>query len=171
MTINENDNYDRTERGIPEREESGTVAAAATKVRDTAADTLNSARTRAADAYETARERTSAAYDSVRETATSAGRRTADGIDANPIAALVGGLALGAIAAAFRPKTKREDQLFGQVGQRISDTARDAARAAKEAGREKLDEIGINAESAKQRVSELVGSSANAAVDTVRGQR
>ena len=168
---NENDNYDRAERGIPERDDSGTIAAAATKVRDTAADTLDAARTRAADAYETARERTNAAYGSVRDTASSACRRTADGIDANPIAALVGGLALGAIAAAFLPKTKREDQLFGGVGQRITDTARDAARAAKEAGREKLDEIGINAESAKQRVSELVGSSANAAVDTVRGQR
>lgn len=168
---NGNDNDQRPQAGSADTGETGTIAGVATKVRDTASEGLEAARARAADAYDAAREKTSAAYGSVRDTASSAGRRTADGIDANPMAALVGGLALGAIAAAFLPKTRREDQLFGQVGQRISDTARDAARAAKDAGRDKLDELGLNAESAKQHVSEVVGSSATAAVDTVRGPR
>ena len=145
-------------------------------------ETLETARTRAAEAYETARERTSAAYDTARSRASSAvgsarqgasraGRRTADEIDANPMGAVVAGLALGAVAAALLPKSRRESEMLGQYGQRINDTAREAARAAREAGRSKLDELGLNRETARQKASELVGSSASAAADAVRSQR
>lgn len=143
----------------------GSEGGAASKV----TESLEAARARAAEAYDVARTRTSAAFDSARETASSATKRTADGIDANPMVAVVGGLALGAVAAVFLPKTKKEEELFGAVGQRIADTARQATQAAREAGKQKLDEIGINADSARQRASELVGSSAGAAVDAVKG--
>ncbi len=85
--------------------------------------------------------------------------------------ALAGGLVLGIVAAMVLPKTRREEEILGGVGQRITDTAREAARAAREAGREKLEELGVNRKSAGQRVSELVGTSASAAADAVRGQR
>src|SRR3954470_23567031 len=89
--------------------------------------TLASVRQSAAEAYQTARERTASAYSTARQSAASAGRRTADGIDGNPMAALVGGIALGAIAAILVPISRQERQLFGNVGRRINDTAREAA--------------------------------------------
>lgn len=102
----------------------------------------------ARQAFESARERTSAAYATAREKAGSAyetaGRKTSQSIESNPVAAVVGGLAIGAIAAALLPRTSREDELLGTVGRKINDSAREAANAAKEAGRSQLDELGLN---------------------------
>jgi ElaB/YqjD/DUF883 family membrane-anchored ribosome-binding protein len=100
---------------------------------------LASVRQSAADAYEAARQRTATAYSSARQTASSASRKTAEGIDGNPMAALVGGLALGAIVGALIPATRRERELLGNVGRRMNDTARQAVVAARDAGKEKLD--------------------------------
>lgn len=115
-------------------------------------ETASAARGKASDAYQAARERTSTAYGSARERASDARRRTSDGIDGNPVAALIGGLALGAIAAALLPKTRREEEMFGKYGRQINDRAREAARAAREAGKNKLDELGYNRETAKQKM-------------------
>jgi hypothetical protein len=108
---------------------------------------LSAASQKAADAYQAARERTAAAYATARERAgtayETAGRKTSQGIEANPVAAVVGGLAVGAIIAALLPRTEREDELLGTTGRKITDTARDAARAAREAGRQQLDEVGL----------------------------
>jgi ElaB/YqjD/DUF883 family membrane-anchored ribosome-binding protein len=133
-------------------------------VKQRAAETLGSARTRASDAYSTARDRTSSAYDSARERASSATRATAEGIDANPGAALIGGLALGALAAVLLPKTRKEEELLGTYGRQINEKAKEAARAAKEAGQSKLDELGLNKDTAKQKLSEV----ANQAKDAVK---
>jgi hypothetical protein len=143
-------------------------------VRARAGDKIGAVRTRAADAYSSARERTGAAYDSARERASSAAssaregasrarQRTSDGIDANPLGAVVGGLALGALIAAILPKSRREEELLGDYGRRINDTAREAARAAKEAGRGKLDELGLNQDRAKQTLTDLAGKAKEAA--------
>lgn len=133
------------------------------------------ARDRAREAYRSTRERTSAAYDTAKEKTQAATRRTADGIEANPVAAVFGGLAVGALLAALLPSTRREKEMLGGVGQRISDTAREAARAAREAGVGKLDELGINSEAAREKIKELasgageaVRSSAGAAAQTLK---
>ncbi|MDB5693379.1 MAG: hypothetical protein JWO81_2442 [Alphaproteobacteria bacterium] len=123
---------------------------------------LASVRQSAADAYEAARERTASAYSSARNTAASAGRRTADGIDGNPMAALVGGLALGAIVGALFPVTRQERQLLGNAGRRLNDTARQAVNAARDAGKERLDGFTDQALGA-------VRASASAAAGSVRG--
>jgi ElaB/YqjD/DUF883 family membrane-anchored ribosome-binding protein len=139
---------------------------------------LASARQSAADAYEAARERTSAAYEAAREAARSAGRRTGDGIEANPMIAVAGGLALGAIVAALLPKTEREEELLGPVGRKITGTAREAAAAARDAGKQQLDELGLSRDGALRRLDEFtdkavgaVRSSAGAAAETVRSGR
>lgn len=123
------------------------------------ASRLAGMRQSAAEAYEAARERTTAAYAGARDKAGSAyetaRRRTADGIDSNPLAAVAGGLALGALAAALLPKTRREEELFGDVGRRLSDTAREAARAAREAGREQIEELGLNKDGVRRRIDEF----------------
>ena len=113
----------------------------------------------ARQAYETARDRTAAAYAAARERAGSvyetAGRRTSEGIDSNPVAAVVGGLALGAIVAALLPRTRREDELLGDVGRRLNDSAREAARAAREAGQGQLDELGLSRDGLRSKLDEF----------------
>lgn len=138
------------------------LSSATDRVRDTA----SAARTRAADAYTAAREKTSSAYSSAREGASRAAQRTGEGINSNPEAALLGGLALGAILAAVLPKTQRESEAFGAVGRRITDTAREAARAAKEAGRSQLEEAGLTPEGARQKFSDIASRATEAARTT-----
>ena len=141
-----------------------------------ASDAVGTAKDRAAEALATAKGRASELAGTARDTASQARQKTADGIDASPVAALIGGLALGALAAALLPRTRKEDELFGDIGGRINDTARDAAQAAKEAGRGKLDELGLNKDAAidkakelAQSVSGVVRESASAATSSVKG--
>jgi hypothetical protein len=145
------------------------------------ADGNEGGRTAAArQAFESARERTAAAYATARERAGSvyetAGRKTSQGIDSNPVAAVVGGLAIGALVAALLPRTNREEELLGGVGRKITDTAREAANAAKEAGRGQLDELGLSRDGLQSKLNEFtdravgaVKSSAGAAAGAARG--
>lgn len=170
------DNAAGTETSTNSGTNSGTdgtrLSGATTRVRETA----SAARTRASDAYSAARTRTSSAYSSAREGASRATQRTTEGINSNPEAAILGGLALGAILAVVLPKTQRESEVLGQVGRRITDTAREAARAAREAGRSQLEEAGFTKETAKQKLSDIASrageaakTSASAAAQTVKG--
>ncbi|HYD37008.1 MAG TPA: hypothetical protein VEA60_05310 [Allosphingosinicella sp.] len=135
----------------------------------------------ARQAYESARERTAAAYAAARERAGtaygSAGRRAGEGIDANPVAAVVGGLAIGAIVAAMLPRTRREDALLGTAGRRLNESAREAARAAREAGKDQLDELGLSKDGLRSKLDEFTGravgalrDSAGAAAGAARGK-
>jgi hypothetical protein len=141
---------------------------------------LGSVRQSAAEAYESARERTASAYQTARERAggayQSAARRTSEGIETNPVAAVLGGLALGAIAGALLPRTQREEELLGPAGRKVTDTAREAARAAKEAGRQQIDELGLSRDGVQRRLNEFtdkavgaVRSSAGAATGAATG--
>lgn len=103
-----------------------------------------------------ARERAIDAYDGARE-------RALERVDGSPLLALGGGLALGALIGALLPKTRTEDRLLGPVGGRITDTARTAAGAAKDAGREKLAELNITRDAGKGAVQSLVDGLTEAA--------
>ena len=102
------------------------------------------------------RERAVDAYDSARE-------RALDRVEGSPLLALGGGLAFGALLAALLPKTKTEERLIGPVGGRITDAARSAADAAKEAGREKLGELNITRDAGRGAVQSLVDGITEAA--------
>jgi hypothetical protein len=124
-----------------------------------------------------ARERAVSAYDSARERAAGAGERARQGVGEAPLLALGGGLAIGALVAALLPKTRTEEKLLGNVGSRITDAARDATAAAKEAGREKLSELNITREAGKGAVQNLIDgiteaarTSSEAAVSAVRNK-
>lgn len=141
-----------------------------------AGDRVSAAKVAAGDSMATAKDKANELLGSARSTATQARQKTADGIDSSPVAALIGGLALGALAAAVLPRTRKEDEMFGEIGGRINDTARGAAQAAKDAGRDKLDELGINKDAAMDKAKELAQSvsgvvkeSANAAASSVKG--
>ena len=116
-----------------------------TRTETTSAAASARSRRRAGEAYEAARAKTSAAYEGARDRASRAGRRTADEIDSHPLAAIAGGLAVGALLAAVLPSSRREKEMLGGVGHRITDAARDAANTAVEAGRQQVEDITQNA--------------------------
>ena len=118
-------------------------------------ETPSTLRDRAADAYDGARERAIEAYDSARERAADAGTKAREGVGQAPLLALGGGLALGALLAAILPKTRAEDKLLRPYGEKITDGAKAAAEAAREAGREKLTELNITRDAGTSAVQSL----------------
>ena len=111
---------------------------------------------------ETAREKAIEAYDSARETAANAGRKAGDGIGEAPLIALAGGLAIGVLIAALLPKSARETQLLGGVGGRLTDAARTAADAAKEAGKARLDELGLTRDAGAETLKSILKGAGDA---------
>jgi ElaB/YqjD/DUF883 family membrane-anchored ribosome-binding protein len=103
---------------------------------------LSSVRQSAADAYQATRDRTSAAYSAARERAGSVGQKTAEGIDAAPMVAVAGGLALGALLGALLPRSTREEELFRPVGQKLNQTGRQALDSARSAARDQIGDLG-----------------------------
>lgn len=138
---------------------------AAGAARDTVSKVYGGARETLTDTYEGARESVSAAYDATREKASEVKRRTADGIDENPLVALVGGIALGAVAAAVLPRTRREIEALGPIGTKLNGAAREAVDKVRSAGKEKIGELGLDR--AKDTVRKLVDDAYGAASDAV----
>ena len=120
----------------------------------------------ARQAFETARDRTAAAYATARERAGSAyetaGRRAGEGIEYAPVAAVIGGLAVGALVAALLPRTRREDEMLGTVGRKINDSAREAAAAARDAGRGQLDELGLSRDGLRSKLDDFTDKAVGA---------
>lgn len=110
------------------------------------------------------RQRALDAYDVARDGAADAGRRAGDAIIGSPFAALGAGLAVGAIAAALLPTTRRERDLLAPVGGRISGAARDAASAARKAGSDKLRDLGLTPDSLFDKAAEAAKVTADVAV-------
>ncbi len=138
------------------------------KAREKADDALKTARTKANEAVGVTRAKTAEAVAATRKGAETAARKTSQGIDKNPIVAVLGGLAIGAIAAALIPKTRREDDLIGKAGRKVRDTAKGAAKAARETGLDQLDTLGVNAGAAKDQLRDIatrVAKAASAATD------
>ena len=127
----------------------------------------------ASQAYESARARTTAAYGSARDKASNAYASTrqqaAQQIDTNPFGMLIGGFAVGAIIASLLPRTRQETRALGEVGGKINQTAREAMAAARDAGRDKLDELGINRDGLTERLSEFASSAGTAIRNSRRG--
>ena len=143
-----------------------TIKDSVDKAKTFAKDTVATVKSTSSDALANARGAADSAVQSARGSATQARQRTADGVDANPVAALIGGLALGALAAAVLPRTRKEDELLGGIGGKITDQARTAAQAAKEAGMDKLDELGITKENAMDKAKELAQTAVGAVKET-----
>ncbi len=81
----------------------------------------------------------------------------------NPMATLVGGLALGVLLGTLLPRSKREIELLGGLGDRIGDAARDAFDAARATGQDKLDELGLTPDGARDKVKALLDGPLDAA--------
>jgi ElaB/YqjD/DUF883 family membrane-anchored ribosome-binding protein len=162
------------------------VRDAAAAAKNAAGDTLASARDKVGDVLDTAKDKSSAAYvaaadrtseavEAARVKAAQARRATSDGIEENPLAALIGGIAVGVLVGALLPRTKREEEALGPIANKLTEAARTAAAAARDAGKQSLDEMGINRDAARGQVDKLVdtavkaaSSASTAAADAVR---
>ncbi len=106
--------------------------------------------------YRSAKDAAGKAVETTRTAARDAVNRTAQTAQANPIAVLAGGIAIGMLAGAFLPNTEQEAKLLGPVGKRLTDTAKGAAAAAKDAGKAELDSLGLNREAARAQVGNVI---------------
>lgn len=138
-------------------------------------EAMKTAKVSAAEAARQARERAAEAAEAARQGARRAAKKSSEGLESNPFAALAGGLAVGAILGALIPRTMREDKLLGKTGKTLRSTANKAAQAARDAGKEQLDALGVNADTARAQVQDLVrkvgraaGTAAEAATEAVR---
>lgn len=109
------------------------------------------------------REKALDAYDGARESVSNAGRRASDGIDQAPLIALGAGLAAGALIAALLPRTQAEEKLLGPVGDKLSERAKAAAEAARDAGKSRLQELGLTPDAARDKVREVADGISDAA--------
>jgi hypothetical protein len=89
--------------------------------------------------------------------------RAGDVMEANPLAVLAGGAAIGILAGAVLPRTEREAELFGSIGKRMTAAATAAATAARETGLEQLEAHGISGKAARRQISELLDGVVDAA--------
>jgi hypothetical protein len=117
---------------------------------DQAGTRAGGTRARAAEVLETARARAGAVT-----------RQATEQMSVYPVAAVVGGFALGALVAAVLPRTEREEKLLGKAGRRIADAAREAAHKGLDAGKTQFEEIRAKA---AQKVGEAVGEAVSGAV-------
>src|SRR3954463_8519271 len=103
--------------------------------------------------------------------------RAVDTLGEAPLIALAGGLAAGALIAALLPRTEAETKLVRPTARRVKDSARAALDAARDTGKQRLDELGLSREKGEETIRNLLDgltdagrASANAAVDAVRKQ-
>ncbi len=117
-----------------------------------------------------ARERAIDAYDSARASASAAGKKAGASLSDAPMIALAGGLAAGALIAALLPRTDREKQLLGPVGEKLTDGARAAVDAAKSAGREGISGLGLTGERGSEVVKSIIQEASDAAIGSIRSR-
>jgi ElaB/YqjD/DUF883 family membrane-anchored ribosome-binding protein len=98
-------------------------------------------RGRTAEALDSARERTLSAYEAARDRAADTAREVTDQMAVYPIAAVVGGMAVGALLGYLLPRTTREREWLGETGRKLTGAAREAAQKGLEAGRERADQF------------------------------
>lgn len=102
------------------------------------------------------RQSASKALDTTGSTVRDFADKAAAGIEANPVAALVGGIAIGALAGSFVPRSEQEARLLAPVGKRLNETAHGAIDAAKETARSEFDILGLTRDAARGQVSKVL---------------
>jgi ElaB/YqjD/DUF883 family membrane-anchored ribosome-binding protein len=132
------------------------ISETAHTARETMEQSYRTARSKASSAYAGAVEGAEHAVDATKRGARTAARKTANTVDSAPLAVLIGGLAVGAIAGGLLPRTQRETAALGTVGRKVTGTATAAARAAKAAGQDQLKAAGISRDTAKSQLQTVI---------------
>lgn len=84
-------------------------------------------------------------------------------LEANPLAALLGGIALGAAAGALIPRGEKEKALLAPLGDKLAAAATAAIAAGREAGVDALKGSALDKEALREQVSSLFGEATKAA--------
>lgn len=137
--------------------------------------TYDQARDSASRVYHDARDKASDALETSVQATKEVAHRAADGIESNPLGVLAGGLAVGALVGALLPRSSKEKELLAPLGRKLSATVQQAFVAAKEAGKQELDEAGLTPGAARERgrslldgVAKAVSSAGSAAAHSAR---
>jgi hypothetical protein len=120
---------------------------------DSAKDSLATAKAKTTQSTATARAKASEAYEKGKG-------KTSDGIDKNPLAIVLGGIAIGAIVGALLPRTERETKVLGKAGKKLNKKARKMAEAAKAAGKDQVESLGLNGDALRLQFRDLVSKAA-----------
>ena len=120
---------------------------------DSAKDSLATAKAKTTQSTATARAKASEAYEKGKG-------KTSDGIDKNPLAIILGGIAIGAIVGALLPRTERETKILGKAGKKLNKKARKMADAAKAAGKDQVESLGLNGDALRLQFRDLVSKAA-----------
>ena len=137
----------------------GALGAAKQKASDLASKLSSgagSAKDRLSDTYQSVRERGS-------DYAGQAKDWTSSTYSANPFIGIFAGLAAGALLGVLIPETERENELLGETRDRLADRARSTANSALDAGKAKLDELGLNKDGLQTKLADLANQAKDAA--------
>ena len=120
---------------------------------DSAKDSLATAKAKTTQSTAAARAKASEAYEKGKG-------KTSDGINKNPLAIVLGGIAIGAIVGALLPRTERETKVLGKAGKKLNKKARKMAEAAKAAGKDQVESLGLNGDALRLQFRDLVSKAA-----------
>jgi ElaB/YqjD/DUF883 family membrane-anchored ribosome-binding protein len=151
-------------------------------VRSQASDAAHGAASAARDGLGQAKDSVAGVYeaglDYAREAFSSVRDKAGDGVESSPLAALAAGIAIGAALGALLPRSEREQKALGPIGNRLNAVAREAVGAAKDAGQDKLAELGFSRDKARETVKALLdgalaaaASAGTAALDSAKQQK
>lgn len=130
--------------------------------KQSASETGAAAREQAAKAFETGREAAARGVNTSKDLAAKAFVKSGDSIDRNPLAIVLGGMAIGAIVGALLPRTESEVKVMGKTGKKLNKKAKKMAEAAKAAGKDKVDSLGLNSDAIRDQFKILVNKAAEA---------
>lgn len=133
-----------------------------TSAKTTATQTKKVARDQASKAIEAGREAAARGVSNSRDFVNKAAVKTGEGIDNNPLAIVLGGIAIGAIVGALLPRTEQEMKVLGKTGKKLNKKARKMAEAAKDAGKNKIDTLGLSGDAIRDQFRILVSKAADA---------
>ena len=101
--------------------------------------------------------------------------KPADTLGEAPLIALAGGIAAGALIAALLPRTRAETAAVRPTARRVKDSASAAYKAARDASKERFEELGFTRQKGEEQLKSLLQglkdtakASADAALDAAR---
>jgi hypothetical protein len=114
----------------------------------------------------------------LRQRASGATEALSTRVEGSPLATLAAGVVVGAVAGALLPRTDKEVELLGPIGSKIGQAAAEAAKAARDAGKQELGILAENkspmemmVEKAVDAVSKAGSAAGTAAASTVSGKQ
>lgn len=112
------------------------------------------------------RAKVSGAYAAAVDKTSARARDALAAAESNPLATLLGGIAIGAAIGALLPRSEKEKAMLAPLGEKIAAAAEAALDAGREAGSKAIADNDLSVDALRDQVSKLV-SQATAAAGTV----